>query len=156
MIWHVCQSDSCWLTSEKMHCEFNYYWVYLGFWYKGSCCRGFFFWSWETILQSHWFSLILINLRKVIFRKTIKTQHSSFPLPPLSQSSPLHVGNAMLISKIVRMHPEMAFEGFDFFFLIKFILPQSTSLLKLNFCERFHLYQLSYHQTLKQLFLKCF
>lgn len=154
MIRHICQSNSCWLTSGKMHCKSSSS-VCLGFWYKGGCCGDFSVAVKLFSLQTGSFSLVLTHWRRVSFGKT---KPSTPPFPFLSQSNPLYVGNTIWMARIIRMHPETAFvvSWYFFFLLIKFIWPQNTSLLKLNFCKRFQLYQLSYHRIPKPLFLKYF
>lgn len=153
MIRHICQSNSCWLTSGKRHCKFSSL-VCLGFWYKGSCSGCFSVAVKLLSLQSGSFSLVLTHLRRVFFGKA---KPNTPPFPFLSQKNSLYVGNTLWMAWIIRMHPETAFVvSWFFFLLIKFIWPQSTSLLKLNFCKRFQRYQLSYHQILKPLFLKYF
>lgn len=100
------------------------------------------------------FFLILINLRKVIFRKQTKPRILHFRYLPFPKATLCMWEILCYYLKLSGCTQKWHLKFFDFLFLIKFILPQSTSLLKLNFCKRFHLYQLSYHQTLKQLFLK--
>lgn len=86
MIRNIRQSNFCWLTSGKMHCRSNYS-MCLGFWCKGGCSGGFSEAVRLFILQSGWFCLVLIHVRKVIIRKTNKNQHSSFPFPFPKQPS---------------------------------------------------------------------